>query len=613
MVVKELVALLGVQTDQNSIKKGETALGGLAKYAKIAGAAIAGFMTIKGIANAVTEVADLGKELGRISARTGASVDFLQKFAYVSKASLGEVEVAIRKLQIAQMGAEGGSKDTAAAFKKLGVSTKDEKGQIKDSSRLFLEMADGFKNLKTDAERSALAVKFFGRGGATMIPILKKGRGAILEQMQELEDYGGLLSGDVVEAGRKFGDSQRKIKASVLGIKIAIAQELLPKINRLAEGILKWWRENGKLIRQNISKVFEKLGDILERVVSRLGKIVAWLIKLYDKGSPTTKKIMEITGAVIALNAAFKVGILNKGMLIIIAIALALEDIDVFLKGGNSSLGQFCKWLEKVSGIDIAPVLRDFAQALNILSVDPEPFDWSMGGEELTKVIDNYLAAARQTWKNWWTDIVDWYISNFVENNPIANYFGALLNIIATWGDQAINIVFGVFEFLLNVWDQPKEAFLNMINTLKTAWYDFYESIRSTVGIIMDWFSTIGGWLSEKGGKVLKFFGFKEGEGKGAGTPNPELKGAKTAIENLPTMTSVPGAGYMGGGPATMSVPASSGSTVINAPANIPITINARAGMNEKQIGAEVGRHVQSALDKQNRKTLQALTPQKAI
>ena len=60
-------------------------------------------------------------------------------------------------------------KRQAQAFKDLGITVTDSGGDIKDSSDLFLEIADKFKDLEDGPEKSAVAFRLFGASAKDLL------------------------------------------------------------------------------------------------------------------------------------------------------------------------------------------------------------------------------------------------------------------------------------------------------------------------------------------------------------------------------------------------------------------------------------------------------------
>jgi ribosomal protein L9 len=251
MVVKELVALLGVKTDKQSFNQAESGLGKIAKAAKVMAAAFAAFQVGKKIAGVVQEVADLGDKFDKMAKRSGFASKTLQQLGHaaeLSGASINTVETAIKKLQSSQIEAADGTATYADEFKRLGIEVKGVDGELKDTPELLLEIADAMNELDTDAERTQVAMKLLGRSGTQLIPMFKEGSEGIKEMMQELVDLGAVMDDDLVKSSADLIDNQRRLDMALLGVKNTIAKELMPQANEFIEGMIDWWKINGKIV-----------------------------------------------------------------------------------------------------------------------------------------------------------------------------------------------------------------------------------------------------------------------------------------------------------------------------------------------------------------------------
>lgn len=147
------------------------ALGALAPLASVAG--------LVGLAKGAL---DAGDRMHDLAQSTGVSVEALARFkkaAAVSGTDIDAVSKALVKLSKTMLDAGTGNKQQAAAFKALGISVTDSNGQLKSADTVMLQIADRFKAMPDGALKTALALKFFGRAGAEMIPLLDMGGAAI--------------------------------------------------------------------------------------------------------------------------------------------------------------------------------------------------------------------------------------------------------------------------------------------------------------------------------------------------------------------------------------------------------------------------------------------------
>jgi hypothetical protein len=125
----------------------------------------------------IDSVVDAMDHLENASAKTGASVENLSKlkfFADVSGSNIDAVTTALAKLSKGMAGSEHEGLATSQALKFLGLSAKDAAGNLKDPSALFGEIAQKLIAYQDGAGKAAIAQALFGKGGAEMLPTLKK-------------------------------------------------------------------------------------------------------------------------------------------------------------------------------------------------------------------------------------------------------------------------------------------------------------------------------------------------------------------------------------------------------------------------------------------------------
>ncbi len=117
---------------------------------------------------------------------------------------------------------------TTAAYRDLGLSVFDSSGKLKSSNELMLEAADKFSKLAPGAEKTALAVKLFGRSGAEMLPILDQGRAGIEKLIASGQAMGDVMSGPQVEAAHKLSLEQDALKTAMAGVTMQVGEFLMP-------------------------------------------------------------------------------------------------------------------------------------------------------------------------------------------------------------------------------------------------------------------------------------------------------------------------------------------------------------------------------------------------
>ena len=294
-------------------RAGSRSLGGLSKTAKglnphLAGA-IAGFTSLAGAAallkDSVKTTEDLAKGTAMISRTTGESTQEASRWVAVAKVRGLEVTRLNRSfvgLAKAIEGANAGSKKQAALFKDLGVSQKElAKGDV---SQILGDISDAFAKMPDGAKKAATAQALFGRGAATILPMLNKGNAALREQLGLSDKYGTTLTKGQLAASLKAAAAQREMNLAMMGLKVQLGQAVIPA---LTVGITKVTAFVAQMRSGEGAggKFAAKLKDIwsgAKPVVEQLGKIVTSVGKFVAAHPGLTK----VVGAMVALGLAVK-------------------------------------------------------------------------------------------------------------------------------------------------------------------------------------------------------------------------------------------------------------------------------------------------------------------
>lgn len=294
MIVEELLATLGVQLDTESIAEAEGALGGL----KAAGAALIAAFGFHELHEMVKSVAEVGDAANKSSQKLGLSVEAIQELGYAAKLSdisQESLEGSLRKLSRSLDEVyQTGSGPAADALKRLGINVKDLKGETVDANLEVI--ADAFARMPDGVEKSALAMKLFGRSGTEMIPFLNEGSAGIKELREEAQKLGIVIEGDVAKEFEEFNDDQTRLSEAWRGLKVQVVSDLLPALHGLVTGMLEWIKANRDAIASGLKGFIEgvvfalrTLGDVasgLKIIISDVVDFVKFLVDRWDIGLP---------------------------------------------------------------------------------------------------------------------------------------------------------------------------------------------------------------------------------------------------------------------------------------------------------------------------------------
>lgn len=378
MLVRELLTKIGFDLDDKAIKRAEVGLAGVKNAALGLGAIFTGVAA--GILGLAMNAAHAGDEVIKGAQKVGLSTDAYQKLGYAAQLAdleQGELNMGLVLLSKRMVAAAEGTKGAGDEFKKLGVKFKDSTGKLRSSDQVLIDLADRFQKMPDGAEKTALALEFFGKSGAKMIPLLNGGGQAIRDLGEELDTFGGVITKDGAKASEEFNDNITRVKRIVVSLKNALGIALVPIIRDVIEDFLDWAKANKEVIRSKIKEYAEGLGHAFLSVVEvgkELVKGLEWIVDLVGgignavkiaagafavfTGAKVVISLYEVAtalGAVIAGIFGVELAALAVPALIIAAILavaagiyLIYDDIVAFIEGRPSL---FAPIYEKVGPI----------------------------------------------------------------------------------------------------------------------------------------------------------------------------------------------------------------------------------------------------------------------
>lgn len=212
-----------VDSTMNSIRKSAALAAGALGAIGLGLSANAFAGWIKGAINAADEANKLAQKIG-ISVKEigGLQLAFQQ----------GGVNAEAMQKSLAKLNVNIANGD--AAFKALGVSTKNADGSFRTTTSVLIDIADKFANTQNGAAKTAMAMEIFGKSGVDLIPVLNAGGESIREFGELAEKLGLVLSEDTAAAAEKFNDTLELIGLGSRGIANQVMAELLPTLQSLA-------------------------------------------------------------------------------------------------------------------------------------------------------------------------------------------------------------------------------------------------------------------------------------------------------------------------------------------------------------------------------------------
>ncbi len=263
-----------------------------------AGAAIMGSMVV----SEVTRMAQAGLEyasaLGETAQQLGVTTDALQEYRYAATQvglSGDEMDQALGQLTRRIGEAANGTKAQVEAFKKLGISVKDAKGNVIDAGTAIPLIAEALKAVQSPAERAAVLVDLFGKSGQKLAPLLSEGAKGVNDLRAAARDMGIVLTPEMIERADKAADKFGSLK-TVLDMKIAMVVaensgailELANALERLAERAAAAYQALKNLAQTDFGKAVRWAGGAAMEYnpISLSMKGLGQGIDLYEQAKP---------------------------------------------------------------------------------------------------------------------------------------------------------------------------------------------------------------------------------------------------------------------------------------------------------------------------------------
>ncbi len=184
---------------------------------------------------------DFADKVGKTSQKIGIATEDLSKLAYAAKLSDVDFEAlqgSMIKFNKNIVDAQRGTGDAREAFEAMGISITNSDGSLKSNTQLLGEISDKFATYEDGANKTALANAYFGKTGANLIPLLNQGSQGLKDAGDQLERYGGLISGDFSKNAEVFNDNLTRLNTQLSAIGKSLGSVVLPYLNDFLSTII---------------------------------------------------------------------------------------------------------------------------------------------------------------------------------------------------------------------------------------------------------------------------------------------------------------------------------------------------------------------------------------
>lgn len=273
------------------LNEGERKVGGFAgtikKHHRAIGIAMAamGGAILAAAALSVKAYVQMGDEVQKMALRTGFSTEALSELrhaAQISGADLSALEKAVKRMSGTILDAQDGLETYIRAFQHIGIEIKELDGL--NPEQQFLKIAEAIAELEDPTKRAAIAQDIFGRAGTALLPLFAAGKEGLADLREEAHRLGIVFDQEAADKAAEFNDALTRLKDATSGLKIKLADVLLPvllevieKIKEIVVGLSEWAEQHKAL-----TKIMIFLTTALGGMLLTLAPIIIMLDSLID-------------------------------------------------------------------------------------------------------------------------------------------------------------------------------------------------------------------------------------------------------------------------------------------------------------------------------------------
>jgi len=251
---------------------------------------------INPLKSAITDLTTFGDTYAKMSRRVGMGAKDLSLLGYAAEqsgASVSALGDGMRYLNRNLALAGQGSKAAQDAFSQLGINSN--RLQTLGKKEQFLVVADAIRRLGDEAKQTDAAMKLFGRGGTSMLPMLQEGASGIRKLMQEADDLGIGISDQDAANAEILSSSITRLQRSFQGLRQSIVSGLVKPVTQA----LDW----GTKITQQLREWVNANQKTVDSIV-KIGKVAVLTGAAFATWKFVAPVIFGITKAVFGLTLA---------------------------------------------------------------------------------------------------------------------------------------------------------------------------------------------------------------------------------------------------------------------------------------------------------------------
>ncbi len=220
--------------------------------------------------------------LGKLEQKTGLTVETLSTLSFAARtADLDQEQLRTTLVKFTKVtdDYDQGLRSARDAGEQLFGTSKALEGLDQDTR--FLKVVDALAKLEPGAKRTGLAMEFFGKQGAELLPLIDDlADGGFDKLRQKAEKLGLVVNRDLADAAQRANDAMTDLQSTAEGIATQFAAGFAPAIADAADALVEAATGDGV-------NAFRELGDfagkVLKGIVVLLTAVGAGLVKIVGR------------------------------------------------------------------------------------------------------------------------------------------------------------------------------------------------------------------------------------------------------------------------------------------------------------------------------------------
>ena len=440
-------------------------------------------MGLAGVTYVTKRFIDLGDALNKMSARTGATVEWLSAMSFGAErsgATIEALEQAIRKLNKAIAEAQNGNRTPYEVFRRLRIDPSSMEFRNMDAGAQFELVARRLNEVQSQAEKTRLAMALFEESGTMLLPLL----GDIDKLKAKARELGIIMTKEQADTAAALLDAWTNLKYQLNAIFMSLGEAIAPALKQVVTWLSKMVKPIQSFVNEH-RELFIMLAKglalflVLGGAIATVGAILGGMgLALKSIGSVFVLTGGMVKGFAVTLGAVF--GLAGKAASGIIWFVKVLTNMSKAAPALAFILTH--PWMATINGILLATwTLNVFARrltglgafmnsivgrvlnAFNIIN----PFSWARKFIEAFGLIAREFVAIGKV-------MAGWSVATWAWLAGIVAVVGAVGYII-----YKTNALGKAWQWLKGVWQDTCDYFSDK-------WQETTNAIGDSLGVIWD-------------------------------------------------------------------------------------------------------------------------------